>query len=233
MAAHRYWRIFIITTGSPWAGIAELELRTSPGGTDRTVPGGAAYAPVFTPGYPPSNVVDNNPATLWATFNEDRPYWWSYDFGPGVAWDIREIYLTPRQDGFYYEAPQHFTWEWSDNGTTWTVQREVSGLTWTAAAQAIDVSGIEVPDKWIVAAQPLVRWIPHVPVLGWTVRAAPDVTWIPKAYDTRNAWTVETSPSVQWVVKAGAATTDCAGGDGVVPPPDEPPPESNQRNYVF
>lgn len=142
MAAHRYWRIWIVTSPSgSITGFAEIELRETAGGTDRTG-SGTASASAVNATYPPSASVDNSNSTFWTTYNSgvgSPPWWWQYDFGAGNAFDIKEIYIVPRQDGFHTEAPGSFNWEWSDDGSSWTTQFIASGITWTATPQTFSV----------------------------------------------------------------------------------------------
>lgn len=116
MSAHRYWRINV--TAVQFAlnvSIAELQLRTSVGGS--TVTGsGTASASTVLDGYPASNAFDGNASTWWNSTTTGIPQWLEYDFGSGNAFDIVEIALTIRSDDLT-EAPTIFTIQYSDNGS--------------------------------------------------------------------------------------------------------------------
>ena len=142
--AHRYWRLYITSTAAVYISMAEIELRSAAGGTDLTGSGTASASAWETDvaGLTPDKAVDDSTATKWATYPATYPQWWSYDFGSGAAHAIIELRITPRQDGSHAETPTDFLVQYSDNGSTWTTQRIITGLTWTAAAQTIDVGAI-------------------------------------------------------------------------------------------
>ena len=229
---HRYWRLLVILTGSPWASWLEIELRGSAGGADLTG-AGTALASGNYPGWTPDLAVDNSLETGWSSALTTGPFWWGYDFGAGIAHSITELYLTPRQDANYVEAPKDFDWQYSDDGVNWFTRASITGLVWTTAPQAIGVAGAEVPAAFRVEARPLVRWRATVPVNEWRVEAVPRVLWGGTVFDPTVRFTVHTAPVVRWNTGTGAATTECIGGEGEIPPPDEPPPASTEENYVF
>lgn len=144
---HRYWRLNITSTAGTYCSMAEIEMRSVAGGTDLTG-SGTASASATTSGWPASQAVDNNTGTGWATYPGTPPQWWQYDFGAGNAYAIIELRITPRQDGFYSESPANFQFQYSDDGSTWTTQKAISGLAWTAAAQTIDVDAAAAPKTY-------------------------------------------------------------------------------------
>lgn len=233
MAAHRYWRLLVILTGSPWASWLEIELRSSAGGPDLTG-AGTALASGNYPGWTPDLAVDNSLDTGWSSALTTGPFWWGYDFGAGSSYSITELYLTPRQDANYVEAPKDFDWQYSDDGVNWFTQASVEGLVWTTAPQAIGVAGAIPPAEaaFTVEPLPLVRWRAAVPVNEFIVEPVPRVLWNGGVTDTFIRFTVHTAPVVRWITGAGTAGTGCISGDGDVPPRDEPL-TSTEENYVF
>lgn len=234
MAAHRYWRLSIIGAEGVYCGFAEIELRDSFGGADRSG-SGTATASAEETGHVAANAVDNNTSTVWSTYPAHSPQWWAYDFGSGSAYDIVELYIVPRQDGFPREAPSSFDWQWSDDGIAWTNQHHRSGISWTSAAQTFDVStgGTGTATRFTVAARPLVLWRATVPTNGFFVVGRPRIVWDAGTEDPTTRFTVHTAPVVKWELGTGSATTECIGGEGTVPPPDEPPVAGGEENYVF
>ena len=121
MATHRYWRLNFTKTNG-YCGMAEIELRDTPSGSDLTG-SGTATASYTEGGKDPANAVDDNTDTDWGTYNQSYPQWWQYDFGAGNAYDIIEIAIYPRS-GYPNEAPEDLTWQYSDNDSDWYTQRE-------------------------------------------------------------------------------------------------------------
>ena len=141
MAAHRYWRINILTTAQGYVGMYEMELRDTPGGADRTTPGGTITAQSSVGGWAPSQLIDNNNALGWASSNP-APQWVVFDFGAGNSFDIVELYILPRSDSsLWTQAPSSFDWQWSDDGNNWFTATTKTGITWSsAAAQTFNVA---------------------------------------------------------------------------------------------
>lgn len=142
--AHRYWRLLHIgQTARDYLGLAEIELRATAGGADLTAPGGAITASAAYSGWPPSQAIDNDTGTGWTTYTAYADgQWLAYDFGAGNAYPVVELHVTPRQEAIHYaEGPTNFDWQWSDNGTDWTTQRTVSGVSWPSQTpQTINVA---------------------------------------------------------------------------------------------
>jgi len=134
---HRYWRINIALANgaSSYTSMSEVQLRDVVGGPDRTGSGTASASSAYS-GYPASSAVDNTTATSWASFPNYVPQWWAYDFGPGVAYDIIEVVISARADGYPHEAPTDFTIEWSDNGADWTVAAHLLTTVWTGNGES-------------------------------------------------------------------------------------------------
>lgn len=165
MAAHRWWRLWITAAyGGANAGFAEIELRDSAGGTDRTGAGTASASGAYG-GWPASNAVDNNTGTGWTTYTTgSAPWWWAYDFGAGNAFDIVELYITPRQDGWHSEGPSAFDWQYSDDGSAWTTVRSGTANWSGAAAQTFSVAPAAVTGLRVTqeAAEAVVSPSPNV-----------------------------------------------------------------------
>ncbi len=132
--AHRFWRLWITQTGDNYAAFAEIELHSTVGGPDLTVPGGAVTASGSEATNPVANSIDNNAATQWSSWNTAVPLFWRYDFGPGNAVEIVEVKITSRNDTWYNEAPGKFSVQYSDDGTNWYTAWTVSA-TWTSGGQ--------------------------------------------------------------------------------------------------
>lgn len=136
LAPHRYWRLWI--TSSPagsFLAVAEVELRSTPGGADQTG-SGTALADNADNGAA-VNAVDNSAATYWQTGSSGYPHWWKYDFG-GSPKAVQQVVITPRSDQ-PSRGPGAFRLEWSDDHRFWNVEASWSGVTWpTAAAQTFN-----------------------------------------------------------------------------------------------
>lgn len=122
MAAHRYWRIYILESAVGWTRICELELRASKGGSDETGSGTAADSSHFS-SYVAAEAFDNDlsAAHSWVANNSgtiNLNEWVSYDFGSGVTKDIVEIAITP-WSGEYSRTPSKFALQYSDDNSTW------------------------------------------------------------------------------------------------------------------
>jgi hypothetical protein len=78
-------------------------------------------------------MFDGNINTFWAN-NGELPAWVAYDFGEGNAYAIVEVKITPRNDGYYAQAPQTWQLQWSDDGSTWTTRAFFTAGAWTAGS---------------------------------------------------------------------------------------------------
>ena len=141
MAAHRYWRIYIIDTyngsGGEYAAIAKLEMRTIIGGSN-VCSGGTPFAS-STYGGPGSNydaqyAFDSDPHTRWTgdTGSYQNSYL-GYDFGAGNPKDIAEILVQATYEGGVSgDAPKNYRMEYSDNGTTYSTSWTGTFASWPA-----------------------------------------------------------------------------------------------------
>lgn len=129
-SSHRWWRILTNTSTGTYCGVAEYELHNNFLGEDLTG-SGTATASTYAGGCPPSDAVDNNNSTIWATWPSSAPQWWQYDFGVGNSYGIIEVKITARIT-YFTEAGSSISLQYSDNGVDFTTQETVTGLTWTS-----------------------------------------------------------------------------------------------------
>lgn len=131
MAAHRYWRVYVVTVQatSTAVGAAEVQFRIVSGGAS-VATGGTALASQTT--QPAANAFDGNTATDWSTVSA-APQWIGYDFGSGVTKDIIEFTWTSRNSSTYNDYnPKECQLEWSDDGVTWYPSYPAVGIpVWT------------------------------------------------------------------------------------------------------
>lgn len=134
MAAHVYWRINIqYAAGSTTnTAIAELSMHTSVGG-GQAATGGTASADTSFSGDGAANAFDGNTSTFWASASAPTGKL-QYQFASAVS--IVEYAITARNDSFWNQAPARWTFEYSDDGSTWTVADNtyVSPATWSQGA---------------------------------------------------------------------------------------------------
>lgn len=133
VGTHRYWRFASLTGGNDgnagsigYLGIAEIEMHTSVGGADVTG-SGTASASSYRAGLEPYRAFDNNVTTKWSSNGQIVGDWLAYDFGVGVAYEIVEVKMTARNDGFQNQMMLDFVVEFSDDGTNWTPYWAVLG----------------------------------------------------------------------------------------------------------
>jgi len=134
MATHRYWRLDLYHTngGSITSfGFSEIQMRDSVGGSDLTGSGTASASAVFTDNIA-ANAFDDNDSTRWISPNQNYPAWIKYDFGNGNAYDIVELVIRARGDGYGDESsPRNFVLSYSDDDATYYPACAYIGLTWT------------------------------------------------------------------------------------------------------
>lgn len=154
MAAHRYWRLNIKSNGglNGLYSIAELTGATSVGGAN-VLTGGTASG-----GNSPANAFDGNAATYWASFvSSPNVTQLNYDLGGSPA-DIIEITIKGRNDGFVYQTPVDFDWQYSDDNTNWFTQFTRTGTQYTTPGEArtynnVPVSYIRNTNEYVLVAQ--------------------------------------------------------------------------------
>jgi hypothetical protein len=149
MAAHRYWRISVLSNGNTPApgnavGIAEIAMAEA-GGPNKIGTGTASASSVFPGGYAAANAFDGNPSTLWSSDTSNLPAWIAYDFGAGNAWNINNVTITGRNDNYFQSGPATFTIDYSDDAAAWTASRVFTAAPWSSGqiqAFAIDQAAL-------------------------------------------------------------------------------------------
>lgn len=127
MAAHRYWRIYVTASnGTTWHQIgAELELRQSIGGADESSVGTASASGQISNDYAASKAFDNTAGTMWnAPAATGR-----LQFAFATNREVVEYTVAARNDGFLTDTPKNWTFEYSDNGTSWSTAHTVTNAT--------------------------------------------------------------------------------------------------------
>jgi hypothetical protein len=136
--AHCYWRIRSSSTSSSgYLGIAEMEMRPTPGGNDQTAGNTAAASATYIPvsAHPPAYAINDNRADFWTTGGTTPPtggHWLSVKFGASVS--VAEVVLTVRPDT-YREDPRNLFVEWSDDNSVWNTEWSVSSIAAWAAGE--------------------------------------------------------------------------------------------------
>lgn len=132
--AHRYWRINVTATPfGGWVIVDEMELRSAVSGADQTG-SGTATASTTNGSDTADKAFDDLPTTsfsYWRSLNTSFPEWLQYDFGAGNEIQIVE-YTIRAATSSQTRAPSSFTFEYSDDGTNWTVVDTQSGLSWAS-----------------------------------------------------------------------------------------------------
>lgn len=140
-AAKRYWRILILqninssgtVNDASSVSIGEIELRSSLGGADETVPGGTITASARSHVNQHENYAfDNDFTTTYWTSGSPQPQWIKYDFGAGNEKSILQFTITsyPYTGG----SPYEFYLQWSDDNSNWTnAHYEATQAIWGAS----------------------------------------------------------------------------------------------------
>jgi hypothetical protein len=76
----------------------------------------------------------------WASNNAGFPEYLKYDFTAAHPVFIQELFYKARAGLETSQAPTGFTIEYSDNNSSWTTVRTVTGITgWTSAGKTYSV----------------------------------------------------------------------------------------------
>ena len=117
--AHRYWRVYVtaVSGGSSRCAIAEVEMHTTPLGSD-VCSGGTPSASSNYAGHPATDAFDDSTTTYWMAIDTSVPQWLAYDFGAGNDKNIVEVAIR------HYSAasgkpPVEFKIQYSDNDADW------------------------------------------------------------------------------------------------------------------
>lgn len=119
MAAHRYWRLFVVESASDTVVVAELQFREV-AGVDQVPSGGVAIRSSVRSSSATnqaSNAFDGNNATYWRSFGGVNE-WIGYDFGVGNAIEPVEI-LIGASNTLLTSCPRTMGVEYSDDGVNW------------------------------------------------------------------------------------------------------------------
>ena len=136
MAAHRYWRLYIISNnGGTYVEVAELEFRETAGVSQVPSGGTPLWSSLYSSStiYQAANAFDGNNSTRWRASGSQNE-WIGYDFGPGNDIEPVEILL-----GAFTSAatnnPRNIRVEYSDNGTDWSAYTHLEEQTGWSTSQ--------------------------------------------------------------------------------------------------
>ncbi|QYW02133.1 minor tail protein [Stenotrophomonas phage Sonora] len=121
---HRYWRLFVTsteTTDSLFCNIAELSMQETASGPNVIAGSSAVTASSSFSGFPPTNAVDGDVATMWSsdTTEPTGPSWLRFDMG-GTLRQIDYLKITAGDSTTRAaRAPSAFKLQWSDDDATW------------------------------------------------------------------------------------------------------------------
>lgn len=143
MATHTYWRINVTANdGGTSLAIVEVEMRGSKGGADQCV-GGTASASSAAAAPNDAAAAFDNSSPHWNTAGAATTGWLRYQFASPVdvlQYTIQAHGITPNR------APKEWTFEHSDDGSSWTVaDTRTSQTGWTAnEIRTFNVDGVTV-----------------------------------------------------------------------------------------
>ena len=134
MAAHTYWRLLIYGPKGQDVAITEWKFFDS-GGTPIATTGGTPLSSSNNGGEGPANAFDGNTSTIWTPNpapNFANPQWLRYQFPSAV--DPATYSIQNRNASSPLWAPDSWSLQSSDDGTTWTTVGNYSAA-WTSALQ--------------------------------------------------------------------------------------------------
>lgn len=119
MAAHRWWRIDLLTGTQSVTGLLNLEMTDTIGGA--TVLGSGTATAQSDQGSPHvASAALAGSGTYWGSSGA-APQWWQYDFGLGNAFDIQQVsWGTSYGDGLTPNLATSWKLQYSDDGVTFT-----------------------------------------------------------------------------------------------------------------
>lgn len=123
MSAHVYWRLNFSGGNGSNISFAEIEMHTSVGGAD-VCTGGTAGGTNINSSFPSANAFDDNLATD-CELTSSSSGTISYQFTSAQA--IVEYVVTSSASLAATYAPNAWTFEYSDDGSTWTIAAYVRG----------------------------------------------------------------------------------------------------------
>lgn len=117
----RYWRAQAYLGAGSGQSHAEVNFRSTVGGSNISRAGGTATASSTYPGYPASNAVDGNNSSFWSSNGQQDTAWWQFDFGSTQT--VREVSITKR--GSSDQAFRRGMILYSNDGSIWYPARFV------------------------------------------------------------------------------------------------------------
>lgn len=128
--SHSYWRVqFFANSGGGVYGLADMEMRATPSGSNQTSGGTASASSTFS-GLSAANAFDGNSATVWGNASGVAlGHWLKYAFASPVT--VAEIAIRSRNDASYNQGPTYGIVQFSDDNTNWTNAWNFSTTAWT------------------------------------------------------------------------------------------------------
>jgi hypothetical protein len=126
MSAHRYWRIYFTACPSGGMALTTVSLYNTVGGSIISSLGSYVSADAVGSGSL-ANLFDANNSTNWSVSGA-APHWVAFDFGAGND-QVIAAYAMQSVIGSGVD-PTAWLFQYSDDGTTWTTDSGVSGVTW-------------------------------------------------------------------------------------------------------
>ncbi|WP_439891613.1 hypothetical protein ACS7SF_02940 [Ralstonia sp. 25C] len=147
MATHLYWRLnFASPTNGSNPAVAEIAMHTTVGGSN-VCTGGTAGGTNINGSFPATNAFDGNTGTDCQTTSSSSTI--SYQFASAQA--IVEYTVTSSASLAASFAPDTWTFEFSDNGTTWTVAHYVRNQVGWAATETRTFAVSEIGNAYLKA----------------------------------------------------------------------------------
>lgn len=136
----RHWGMWVNAAGGGSVSMAEIELRSSPGGSDFTG-SGTATASKSAGGFGPDQLFDNFLYTAWDSAST-IPAHWKYDLGVGVAQKLEEVVVTARDGTYHYLGPTNAAMIYSQDGLAWAnlAGGSIGKASWTSSNEVATFS---------------------------------------------------------------------------------------------
>ena len=141
IVTYRYYRINILTcSAGSYGALSAVQMANSTGGTNLCTTAGDCYASSAQSSFPASNAILTDSA-YWGGAGS-LPVYWYYDFGSGGA-TINEVRMTAGS-GLTSYFPTTWTFDGSNDASTWINIANVTSGTWVAGTQQIFDFGMSV-----------------------------------------------------------------------------------------
>lgn len=121
--AHRYWRLLVHAVGvsaGGWCAVGELIGATALEGPQALTGGVASASSVYAAGYTADKAFNGVFDAGWLSNVFVDGTWLKYDLGAGNAKAITQIRIYARNDGWPYQSPTSWEWQYSDDDVTYT-----------------------------------------------------------------------------------------------------------------